>query len=130
MKDKKIGKIIQVVGVVIDVEFSDGKLPAIYDALLIKQPSRTVTLEVAQHLDEHTIRAIALSSTDGLTRGEEVHATGSPITVPVGKETQGRMFNVTGDPIDGKPAPKGKRASIHRAPPALSEQSNKLGLKL
>lgn len=125
MKDKNIGKIIQIVGVVIDVEFDNDKLPAIYDALLIKRDSKTVTLEVAQHLDERTIRAIALSSTDGLKRGEEVHATGSPITVPVGAETQGRMFNVTGDSIDGKAAPKGKRAPIHRAPPALSEQSNK-----
>lgn len=125
VKEKNTGKIIQVVGVVIDVEFATGELPAIYDALLIKQSDRTVTLEVAQHLDERTIRAIALSSTDGLKRGDKVEATGSPITVPVGAETQGRMFNVTGDPIDGKPAPKGKRASIHRAPPTLSEQSNK-----
>lgn len=125
VKDKNIGKIIQIVGVVIDVEFEHGSLPAIYDALIIKESKKTVTLEVAQHLDERTIRAIALSSTDGLTRGQEVHATGSPITVPVGKETQGRMFNVTGDPIDGKPAPKGKRASIHRSAPTLSEQSNK-----
>lgn len=125
VKDKNIGKIIQIVGVVIDIEFEHGSLPAIYDALIIKESKKTVTLEVAQHLDERTIRAIALSSTDGLTRGQEVHATGSPITVPVGKETQGRMFNVTGDPIDGKPAPKGKRASIHRSAPTLSEQSNK-----
>lgn len=125
MKTGNIGKIIQVVGVVVDVEFDSAKLPAIYDALKIQRDKQTVTLEVAQHLDERTIRAIALSSTDGLKRGGEVTATGGPIEVPVGAETQGRMFNVTGDPIDGKPAPKGKRASIHRAPPSLSEQSNK-----
>jgi F-type H+-transporting ATPase subunit beta len=117
------GKIIQIVGVVIDVEF-DGALPAIYDALLVTQAKRLVTLEVAQHLDERTVRAIALSSTDGMKRGDAVTATGAPISVPVGDETQGRMFNVTGDAIDGKPAPKGKRAPIHRAPPTLDEQSN------
>ncbi len=121
---KVTGNIIQIVGVVIDVEF-DGALPAIYDALLLQTNGRQVTLEVAQHLDERTVRAIALSSTDGIKRGDEVTATGAPISVPVGDETQGRMFNVTGDPIDGKPAPKGKKAPIHRAAPSLDEQSNK-----
>ncbi len=122
---KQTGKIIQIVGVVVDVEFAEGKLPAIYDALHITHDKRIMTLEVAQHLDEHTVRAIALSSTDGLRRGSDVEATGAPISVPVGVETQGRMFNVVGDPIDGQPAPKGKTASIHREPPALSEQTNK-----
>lgn len=122
----KDGKIIAVVGVVIDVEFGDGAtLPAIYDALLVEQDKKTITLEVAQHLDEHTVRTIALSSTDGLRRGQEVKNTGTPISVPVGKETQGRMFNVVGEPIDGKPAVTGKTAPIHRQPPALTEQSNK-----
>ena len=120
------GKIIQVVGVVVDVEFDkDIKLPAIYDALQVNQGDKIITLEVAQHLDEHTVRTIALSSTDGLKRDEEVIATGGPISVPVGKETEGRMFNVVGEPIDGKPATKGKRAPIHRDPPALTEQANK-----
>ena len=123
---KDLGKIIQVVGVVVDVEFgSDATLPAIYDALRITREGETVTLEVAQHLDEKTVRAIALSSTDGLARGQEVKATGGPIHVPVGKETQGRMFNVVGEPIDEKPAPTGKTAPIHRAAPPLTEQSNK-----
>lgn len=122
---KETGKIIQIVGVVVDVEFAGDALPAIYDALTIAHGEDTVTLEVAQHLDERTVRAIALQSTDGLKRGQEVVATGSPINVPVGVETQGRMFNVVGEPIDGKPAPKGKTASIHREPPALSEQTNK-----
>ncbi|MFZ1600084.1 MAG: F0F1 ATP synthase subunit beta [Candidatus Saccharimonas aalborgensis] len=125
MMTKQTGKIIQIVGVVVDVEFAEGKLPAIYDALHITHDKRVMTLEVAQHLDEHTVRAIALSSTDGLRRGSDVEATGAPISVPVGVETQGRMFNVVGDPIDGQPAPKGKTASIHREPPALSEQTNK-----
>ena len=127
-KDVK-GRIIQVVGVVIDVEFEGGaKLPAINDALLVASPAgdKQITLEVAQHLDEHTVRAVSMSSTDGLKRGDEVAATGAPISVPVGAETQGRMFNVVGDPIDEKPAPKNaKRVSIHREPPALSEQANK-----
>ena len=122
---KNTGKIIQIVGVVIDIEFNNSALPAMYDALTIEHNDKTMTLEVAQHLDEHTVRAISLQSTDGLRRGQEVVATGSPIQVPVGVETQGRMFNVVGEPIDGKPAPKGKKASIHREPPALSEQTSK-----
>lgn len=122
---KKTGKIIQIVGVVIDVEFDDKSLPAIYDALEVSRGDQTLTLEVAQHLDERTVRAISMQSTDGLVRGDEVVATGAPITVPVGDATQGRMFDVTGKPIDGKAAPKGKTSPIHREPPALSEQSNK-----
>lgn len=123
---KDTGKIIQIVGVVVDVEFAGGgTLPAIYDALHVQYDGKTLTLEVAQHLDEHTVRAIAMQSTDGLKRGQEVVPTGAPISVPVGTETQGRMFNVVGEPIDGQSAPKGKTASIHREPPALSEQTNK-----
>ena len=124
---KQTGKIIQIMGVVVDVEFAEGtSLPAIYDALTIIHGDKTITLEVAQHLDEHTIRAISLQSTDGLQRGQEVVATGAPISVPVGAETQGRMFNVVGEPIDGRVIAKGvKKASIHREPPALSEQTNK-----
>ncbi len=119
------GKVIQVVGVVVDVEFEGTNLPNIYDALEIKRDDEVLTLEVAQHLDEHTVRAVSMQSTDGLKRGETVTATGAPISVPVGDETQGRMFNVVGDPIDSLPVPKGKRAPIHRDPPALDEQSNK-----
>jgi F-type H+-transporting ATPase subunit beta len=120
-----IGKVIQVVGVVVDVEFPGGNLPNIYDALEIKRADETLTLEVAQHLDEHTVRAVSMQSTDGLRRGEEVNATGSPVAVPVGDDTQGRMFNVVGDPIDGLGVPKGNRSPIHRDPPKLDEQSNK-----
>jgi F-type H+/Na+-transporting ATPase subunit beta len=119
------GRIVQVVGVVVDVEFDKGSLPAIYDALHVEHNGHTITLEVAQHLDERTVRTIALSSTDGLKRGQDVTSTGAAISVPVGEQTQGRMFNVVGEPIDGKPAPTGKKAPIHRQPPALTEQSNK-----
>lgn len=125
MKEEQ-GKIIQVVGVVVDVEFDKGNLPAIYDALHIERGDETVTLEVAQHLSETSVRAVALSSTDGLKRGESVTATGAPITVPVGAATTGRMFNVVGKPIDGKPAPKKTdMAPIHKAPPAFTDQSGK-----
>jgi F-type H+-transporting ATPase subunit beta len=123
---KANGKVIQIVGVVVDAEFAKGALPAIYDALEIKSGDQTITLEVSQHLSETTVRAIALSSTDGLARGAEVVATGAPISVPVGAATQGRMFNVVGEPIDGQDAPKDvKKMPIHRDPPQLSEQSNK-----
>lgn len=119
-----LGHIIQVVGVVVDVEFEKGDLPAIYDAL--KVVSGDVTLEVAQHLSETAVRSIAMSSTDGLKRGDSVEALGAPISVPVGEATQGRMFNVIGEPIDGQPAPqKAIIAPIHKAPPALTEQSGK-----
>jgi len=123
---KQKGKITQVVGVVIDAEFAQHELPAIYDALEVKYEGRTLVLEVAQHLSETTVRAIALSSTDGLTRGAEVVSTGAPISVPVGEATLGRMFNVVGEPIDGKPVPKDATLSpIHREPPTLGEQSGK-----
>lgn len=125
-KNNTAGKVTQVVGVVVDAEFEKGHLPAIYDALEIKRDNSTLVLEVAQHLSETSVRTIALASTDGVVRGQEVIATGAPISVPVGAETQGRMFNVVGEPIDEKPAPKNaKRASIHKAPPALTEQSGK-----
>lgn len=119
----KNGKITQIVGVVVDVEFSTGNLPAIYNALTIDHDGVTLTLEVAQHLSESSIRAIALSSTDGLARGTEVIDTGAPISVPIGDDTLGRMFNVTGEPIDGKAGNFKDRAPIHRDPPPLVDQS-------
>ena len=122
---KNTGTITQVVGVVVDVEFDGKDLPAIYDALKVKRDKNTVTLEVAQHLDEHTVRTISMSSTDGMKRGDSVEATGAPINVPVGEQTQGRMFNVTGEVIDGGKPVTGKTASIHRDAPSLAEQSNK-----
>lgn len=122
---KNTGTITQIVGVVVDAEFTKGNIPAINDAIIVEKDGTKVTLEVAQHLDESTVRAIALSSTDGLKRGQEVIATGAPISVPVGNDTQGRMFNVTGDPIDGKEAPRGATSPIHRPAPSLEEQSSK-----
>ena len=122
----KKGTIIQIVGVVVDVEF-DGRLPAIYNALTVDIDGRPLVLEVAQHLSQRALRAIALGPTDGLTRGVAVADTGAPINVPVGDPTLGRMFNVLGEPIDGKPALQNvKTGSIHRDPPALTDQNPKV----
>lgn len=120
------GKINQVVGVVVDVEFGEGKLPAVYDALLVNHGGKDLFFEVAGHLSESSVRAIALGSTEGLKRGDSVVATGAPIQVPIGKDTLGRMFNVVGEPIDGKANKFSSTASIHREPPTLSEQSEKI----
>ena len=121
---QKTGRISQIVGVVVDVDFPEGQLPAIYNALKVQMKERELVFEVAQHLSETSVRAVSLGSTDGLTRGAEVHDTGEAISVPVGDETQGRMFNVIGTPIDGKKDSFKKRAPIHRQAPALSEQSS------
>jgi F-type H+-transporting ATPase subunit beta len=117
------GKISQVVGVVVDADFPAGGLPAIYNALKVRLNGQDLLFEVAQHLSESSVRAIALGSTDGLKRGAKVEDTGAPISVPVGKETMGRMFNVTGQPIDGKKGDFKARSPIHRSPPGLAEQS-------
>lgn len=119
------GKVLQVVGVVVDAEFPKGDLPAIYDALETEIDGSKLVLEVAQHLSENSVRAISLGSTDGLDRGAIVKATGSPISVPVGTDTLGRMFSVVGTPIDGKPDKFKTRAPIHRPAPSLAEQSTK-----
>jgi len=122
----KKGTIVQIVGVVVDVEFP-GTLPAIYNALSVQLDGKPLMLEVAQHLSQTAVRAIALGPTDGLTRGAAVADSGAPIRVPVGDATLGRMFNVIGEPIDGLPAPTGvKLGSIHRAAPSLAEQSGKI----
>jgi F-type H+-transporting ATPase subunit beta len=122
----KTGKVTQIVGVVVDVEFGTGNLPAIYTALTTELDGNTLTFEVAQHLSESSVRAVSLGSTDGLERGAEVVDTGSPISVPIGEETLGRMFNVTGQPIDGKEDNFKTRAPIHRAPPPLMDQSGSI----
>jgi len=128
LTDSHIGQVSQIVGVVVDVDFPANQLPAIYNALTTKIGDKEIYFEVAQHLSESSVRAVALSSTDGLKRGASVVDTGSAISVPVGKATLGRMFNVIGDPIDGKASEGGfkTRAPIHREPPALSEQSGKI----
>ncbi len=120
------GKVSQVVGVVVDVEFEGGHLPAIYNALNVKLDGKDLILEVAQHLSEGSVRAVALGSTDGLERGVDVVDTGSAISVPIGKETLGRMFNVVGQPIDNKPGTFKQYSPIHRNPPALVDQSGKV----
>lgn len=122
---KTKGKISQVVGVVVDVEFDHDGMPAIYDALSVQLGGKELLFEVASHLSETSVRAISLGSTDGLKRGDVVTATGAPIQVPVGDATMGRMFNVVGEPIDGMPNKFSKFASIHREPPTLEEQSGK-----
>ena len=121
------GKIIQVIGPVVDAEFSEGTtLPKVYDAIEITMGDVTLIAEVHQHLGGSRVRAVAMGTTDGLARGMKVVATGAPISVPVGEEVLGRMFNVLGAVIDGKPeiTTKAKR-SIHRAAPAFDEQSTK-----
>ncbi len=120
------GKISQIVGVVVDIDFPAEHLPAIYYALKVKLNDKDLYLEVEQHLSETSVRAVAMGSTDGLKRGSEVENTGGPISVPVGDKTLGRMFNVIGEPIDSKPADIKTRAPIHKEPPALSEQSAKV----
>jgi F-type H+-transporting ATPase subunit beta len=118
------GTITQVVGVVVDIEFSEGHLPAIYNAVEVTNGKDVLLFEVAQHLSESSVRAIALGSTDGLRRGLDAFDTGAPISVPIGDETLGRMFNVTGDPIDGITGTVfNNRAPIHRDAPAFTDQS-------
>lgn len=129
VKDKvgtRVGKVTQVIGVVVDVEFEKNNLPAIYNALEVELNGKSILLEVALHLNDSTVRTISLASTDGLARGNKVTDTGAAISVPVGDETQGRMFNVIGEPIDGKPDKFTQRAPIHRRPPTLEEQSGKI----
>ncbi len=121
------GKIIQVIGPVVDAEFAEGAtLPKIYDALEITMGDVTLIAEVHQHLGGSRVRAVAMGTTDGLARGMKVVATGAPISVPVGEEVLGRMFNVLGAVIDGKPEITAKvKRSIHRSAPAFDEQSTK-----
>ncbi|MCI9418929.1 MAG: F0F1 ATP synthase subunit beta [Eubacterium sp.] len=129
MAEKKAGTspgvITQIIGAVLDIRFQEGTLPEIYDAIEIatKEGGKLV-VEVAQHLGDDTVRCIAMGPTDGLVRGMEAVATGAPITVPVGEETLGRMFNVLGEPIDEKAPPKvSEHHPIHRKAPAFAEQS-------
>ena len=120
------GKIKQIIGAVVDVNFQ-GDLPKIFDALEVKMPDQsTLVLEVQQHLGSNTVRCVAMGSTDGLSRGVEVKAIGSPIKVPVGPETLGRMFNVLGEPLDEmEPVVTEKKYPIHRKSPKFTDQSTK-----
>jgi F-type H+-transporting ATPase subunit beta len=129
------GKIVQVIGPVVDVEFEPGRLPAIYNALLVEGVenkdvfaySQRLTLEVAQHLGESQVRTIAMAATDGLRRGMTVADTGAPISIPVGPETLGRILNVVGEPVDKGPAINAKKMyPIHRPAPPFEDQSTKV----
>ncbi|HXS10803.1 MAG TPA: F0F1 ATP synthase subunit beta [Candidatus Krumholzibacteria bacterium] len=127
---KSTGKIVQVIGPTVDVEFPSGQLPAIYNALKIVDKERNINLtcEVSLHIGDNVVRAIAMTSTEGLVRGMEVVDDGQPISVPVGAQALGRIFNVLGEPIDGLGplADPGKRYPIHRAAPKLEDQASEV----
>ena len=125
MAEQNIGKITQIIGAVLDIKFSEGKLPEINDAIRItRKNGEKLTVEVAQHLGDDTVRCIAMGPTDGLVRGMDAVSTGAPIMVPVGEATLGRIFNVLGEPIDEKPAPEGvDYLPIHRKAPTFAEQA-------
>lgn len=125
MASNNIGKITQIVGAVLDIRFPEGNLPEINTAIDIKRPDGSrLVVEVAQHLGDDTVRCIAMGPTDGLVRGMDAESTGAPISVPVGENTLGRIFNVLGDAIDNKPAPEvEKYMPIHRKAPTFEEQS-------
>lgn len=124
MADMNVGKITQVISAVLDIKFTAGNLPEIYEAINIQtKDNDTLVVEVAQHLGDDTVRCIAMGPTDGLKRGMDAVATGAPISVPVGEDTLGRMFNVLGNPIDNKEAPKVEHDPIHRKAPAFEEQA-------
>ena len=130
MAGENRGKITQVVGAVLDIRFDEGNLPQINEAIRIPtNGGGELTVEVSQHLGDDTVRCIAMGPTDGLVRGMEAIATGAPISVPVGENTLGRIFNVLGQPIDNQPAPEGvDYEPIHRPAPAFEEQSTETEL--
>ncbi|MEI6790412.1 MAG: F0F1 ATP synthase subunit beta, partial [Myxococcaceae bacterium] len=120
------GRITQVIGPVVDVEFPSDALPKIFTALTLENK---LVLEVAQHLGENAVRCIAMDSTDGLVRGTKVRNSGAPIMMPVGKCTLGRILNVTGDPVDEQgPIETDTYRSIHREPPSFTEQSTEVSV--
>src|ERR1044072_5975209 len=121
---KAKGTISQILGAVVDVQFDEGGVPAILNALHTQNDGKTLVLEVAQHLGENTVPCIAMDSTAGLVRGAAVEDTGNPISVPVGPETLGRILDVIGNPVDeGKAVTTKERWPIHRAAPAYVDQS-------
>ena len=125
MADKNVGKITQIISAVLDIKFPEGRLPEINDAIDVPlKDGGKLVVEVAQHLGDDTVRCIALGPTDGLVRGMDAIATGAPISVPVGENTLGRMFNVLGNPIDEIEAPKTEEHwPIHRPAPSFEEQA-------
>ncbi|MBQ3586983.1 MAG: F0F1 ATP synthase subunit beta [Oscillospiraceae bacterium] len=124
MSQSNTGKVVQVMGAVIDVRFENGHLPALLNAIEVENGDKKLIVEVAQHLGDDVVRCIAMASTDGLVRGAKAVDTGSTITVPVGQETLGRIFNVLGEAVDNKPQPEtAKRMPIHTKAPAYEEQA-------
>ncbi|MDD7428342.1 MAG: F0F1 ATP synthase subunit beta [Oscillospiraceae bacterium] len=124
MSQKNVGKVVQIIGAVVDIRFDKDNLPKLLNAIEIDLNGEKLVCEVAQHIGDDIVRCIAMSGTDGLVRGAEAVDTGSPITVPVGKGTLGRIFNLLGEPVDNKPAPETEeRWAIHRDPPSFEEQT-------
>ena len=126
MEEKQYGVLVQAVGPVVDVRFKKEHLPSLLIALKVKNNDKDLYLEVVQHIGDDTVRCVAMGETDGIRRGLPVENTFSPIKVPVGKEVLGRMFNVLGEPIDGKEEVKAERRSIYQNPPSFKEQSTKV----
>ena len=123
MSTKNIGKVVQVIGPVLDIRFQDGQLPELLSAIEIQSGDRKIVAEVAQHIGDNVARCISMNATDGMVRGMDAVDTGGPITVPVGDKCLGRIFNLLGQPIDEKLAPEGvERWPIHRQPPSFEEQ--------
>src|ERR687885_2504823 len=119
----QVGRITQVIGAVVDVQF-DGHLPAILNSLETKNGNNRLVLEVAQHLGESTVRTVAMDTSEGLVRGQEVSDTGQPIAVPVGDGTLGRIINVIGDPVDeAGPVKTAEKRAIHQPAPSYTDQS-------
>ena len=124
MESKNIGKVVQIVGAVVEIRFEKDSLPDLLNAIEIDNKGEKLVVEVAQHIGDDIVRCIAMGSTDGLVRGIDAVDTGKAISVPVGKETLSRMFNLLGEPVDNLPAPETKeRWEIHREPPTYEEQS-------
>jgi F-type H+-transporting ATPase subunit beta len=124
MAELNKGRVKQVIGPVVDIEFSEENLPELMNAIKIELDDKIIVVEVAQHIGDNTVRCIAMDSTDGFVRGMEAVDTGEPISVPVGKETLGRMYNVLGEPIDGKELGEVKqRSPIHKEAPKYEDQS-------
>ena len=122
---KNIGTVVQVMGPVLDIRFPDGQLPNLLNAIEIDNRGKKLTVEVAQHIGDNVARCIAMASTDGLERGMDAVDTGKPITVPVGEECLGRIFNLLGEPVDNMPAPDAKEEwPIHRPAPSFDEQES------
>ena len=122
MAKEHIGKVVQVIGPVLDIRFSDGEVPNLLNAIEIEKNGKKLVAEVSQHIGDDIVRCISMSSTDGLIRGDEAVDTGAPISVPVGNNTLGRLFNVLGHTIDNKGQVEGETMPIHREPPAFEDQ--------